>query len=206
MNTIGQVTSAVRKWSDGTPVAGQQYGFLFDDIGNRKTAALNSNVSEYAANLLNQYTQHTVPGFVDIIGSAASSATVTVGVSGVTNTVASRQGEYFRQALTLANTSTAVYAGINILGSMDYNGTNVVVTNTGSAFLPKTPEVFNHDADGSLTNDGRWAYTWDGENRLIGMETVSSVTNIVPRTKLEFAYDAGSRRIQKKVYSWNTDS
>ena len=54
MNTLGQVTSAVRKWSDGTPVAGQDYSFAFDDIGTRKTATLNSNVSEYAANLLNQ--------------------------------------------------------------------------------------------------------------------------------------------------------
>jgi len=77
-DSLGQVTSAVRKWNDGTVVEGQQYGFLFDDIGNRKTATVNSNVSEYTANLLNQYTQRTVPGFVDIIGSAANSATVTV--------------------------------------------------------------------------------------------------------------------------------
>ena len=32
----------------------------------------------------------------------------------------------------------------------------------------KTPEDFSYDADGNLTNDGRFAYTWDGENRLVG--------------------------------------
>jgi YD repeat-containing protein len=95
-DSLGQVTSAVRYWAaEGTnapvPVAGQQYGFLFDDIGNRKTATLNSNVSEYAANLLNQYTQRTVPGLVDIIGAAASNATVTVN-----QVVAGRKGDYFR--------------------------------------------------------------------------------------------------------------
>ena len=32
---------------------------------------------------------------------------------------------------------------------------------TGNLFLPKTPEVMSHDADGNLTNDGHWAYVWD---------------------------------------------
>jgi RHS repeat-associated protein len=202
-DSLGQVTSAVRRWTNGTVVAGQEYGFAFDDIGNRKTATVNSNVSEYTANLLNQYTQRTVPGFVDIIGSAASSATVTVSVSGVTNSLASRQGEYFRHELALANTNTAAYGLVNIMASMDYNGTNVVVTNTGSAFLPKTPEVFNHDADGSLTNDGRWAYTWDGENRLIGMETLPNLPTNVPVQKLMFQYDQQSRRVSKVVSNFN---
>jgi hypothetical protein len=30
-----QVTSAKRYWSDGTPVAKQQFEYAFDDIGNR---------------------------------------------------------------------------------------------------------------------------------------------------------------------------
>jgi len=33
---------------------------------------------------------------------------------------------------------------------------SVLWTNTGHAFLPKTPEQFTHDADGNLTSDGRW--------------------------------------------------
>ena len=31
--------------------------------------------------------------------------------------------------------------------------TNVVATNQGNLFLPRTPETFSHDADGNLTND-----------------------------------------------------
>jgi hypothetical protein len=34
-DTLGQVTSGKRYWSDGTPVAGQQFEYTFDDIGNR---------------------------------------------------------------------------------------------------------------------------------------------------------------------------
>lgn len=34
---------------------------------------------------------------------------------------------------------------------------------TGNVLLPQTPESFGYDADGNLTNDGRWTYTWDEE-------------------------------------------
>ena len=38
-DTLGQVTSGKHFWSDGTPVAGQQFEYGFDDIGNRQSAA-----------------------------------------------------------------------------------------------------------------------------------------------------------------------
>ena len=42
-DTLGQVTSGKRFWPDGTPVAGQQFEYGFDDIGNRQTAAHGGN-------------------------------------------------------------------------------------------------------------------------------------------------------------------
>ncbi|MCO5053104.1 MAG: hypothetical protein M9920_12465 [Verrucomicrobiae bacterium] len=38
-DSLGQVVSGKKYWSDGTPVAGQQFEYGFDDIGNRKSAA-----------------------------------------------------------------------------------------------------------------------------------------------------------------------
>src|SRR5258708_5652531 len=38
-DSLGQVISGKRYWSDATPVAGQQFENGFDDIGNRKTAS-----------------------------------------------------------------------------------------------------------------------------------------------------------------------
>jgi hypothetical protein len=66
-------------WPDNTEVAGQQFGYDFDDIGNRKTTAGGGSgaTSTYSANLLNQYTQRTVPGAVDILGTAEADATGT---------------------------------------------------------------------------------------------------------------------------------
>jgi hypothetical protein len=37
-DSLGQVASGKGLWKDGTPVAGQQFEYAYDDIGNRKMA------------------------------------------------------------------------------------------------------------------------------------------------------------------------
>jgi hypothetical protein len=37
-DSLGQVASGKKYWSDGSLVAGQQYEYTFDAIGNRQTA------------------------------------------------------------------------------------------------------------------------------------------------------------------------
>jgi RHS repeat-associated protein len=78
-------------------------------------------------------------------------------------------------------------------------------TQSGRSYVPKTPEIFSYDEDGNLTKDGRWSYTWDGENRLRAMETIAAAVSAgVPRQKLEYQYDYRGRRIWKKLWSsWN---
>jgi RHS repeat-associated protein len=53
-----------------------------------------------------------------------------------------------------------------------------------------------YDADGNLIDDGQWRYAWDGENRLVGMESAQGQSQ-----RLEFAYDERSRRVGKSVYA-----
>jgi hypothetical protein len=99
---LGQVTSGKRYWSDGTPVAGQQFTYNFDDIGNRKTTASggdgsgsNLRTANYTANNLNQYTSRDVPGYATVLGSANANATVTVNLQR-----AYRYGNYFSDELS----------------------------------------------------------------------------------------------------------
>ena len=82
-DSLGQVISGKKYWSDGTPVAGQQFEYNFDDIGNRKTTAAGGDqfgaslrYAYYGPNPLNQYTNITVPAAVDVLGSATNTATV----------------------------------------------------------------------------------------------------------------------------------
>jgi len=194
---LGQVVSGKRYWQDGTPVAGQQFEYGFDDIGNRKTTATGGDATggslrfaTYGANLLNQYTNRTVPAYADILGVANPTAAVTVN-----GNTAYRKGDYFWHPLAVANSSAAQYPLVTTLSQY-----GAKATNTGNVYLPQTPETSTHDADGNLTQDGHWDYTWDGENRLIAMQTRTAVTNSgVPNQRLEFSYDPQSRRISKTV-------
>lgn len=58
------------------------------------------------------------------------------------------------------------------------------------------------DSDGNLTLDGRWQYNWNGEYRLVRMESREDVPNEA-RQRLEFAYDWQGRRIRKSVSVWD---
>ena len=71
-NDRNEVTAGRRSWNDWTPVAGQQFEYAFDNIGNRTTAKSGGNASgaglrteTYTANNLNQYSSRTVPGAVE---------------------------------------------------------------------------------------------------------------------------------------------
>jgi hypothetical protein len=83
-------------------------------------------------------------------------------------------------------------------------GTNadLVATNVGRLLIPQTPEAFTHDADGNLTNDGRWTYTWDAENRATSFTRVSGSPSGA-KVKVECQYDDRSRRTRKVVSAWN---
>jgi len=192
-DSLGQVIGANKYWSDETPVAGQQFDYAFDTIGNRTQTQTGGDqnggylrTANYTNNTLNQITSRDVPSYVDVKG--VSFATNTVTVNGNT---AYRKTEYFRNELAVNNSSKALWTNIVTAAT---GQTSV----TGNVYVAQEPEVFNYDADGNLTNDGRWAYTWDGENRLVKM-TVN--TNVGPQYQLTFAYDSQGRRIQKLVSS-----
>ncbi len=192
-DALGQVTSGKRYWSDGTPVAGQQFEYGFDDIGNRASTKAggdstgnNLRPATCSANTLNQYTSRTVPNAADILGIANAGGTVTVNSQSTY-----RRYEYFDKALTIDNSTAPVWQSVTISAT----GATPV---TGNIWVPKTPENYGFDLDGNQTSDGRWNYTWDAENRLIRM-VANTLTG--PQQRMDFEYDWQGRRIGKKV--WN---
>ena len=207
-DALGQVTSGRKYFQDGTVIPGQQFDYSFDDIGNRKATVTggdqwgaNRRYASYSANALNQYTQRTVPGFVDLIGSATNRATVTVN-----NIPASRYGDYFRVETPVNNNTGAVWLTLTNLAVLQ-QGTNadIVATNIGHTLMVQSPEAFVHDADGNLSQDGRWTYTWDAENRLLSVVSRTD-TSTNSWLKLDFGYDFQGRRISKTVSTWNVTS
>ncbi len=209
-DSLGQVTGGRKYWADGSPVAGQQFEYAFDTIGNRQTAASGGDtdgtslrLQSYSVNTLNQYTSRTVPGFVNSLGTANSNATVSLWSGTGDYAPTSRKGEYYRGELSVNNSTGAVWLTLTNLAVLNNGANPDIITNTvGNAFLPLSPEAFIYDKDGNLTNDGRWTLTWDAENRLTAMTSLTTAPSGSKR-KLEFAYDHQSRRIQKTVSTWN---
>jgi RHS repeat-associated protein len=191
------VKSGKRYWSDGTPVAGQQFEYAHDDIGNRTSTKAGGDAvgaglrsASYSVNSLNEHINRTVPGAVDVLGAAKTTASVTVNSAAVTT----RKGEYYWKELSVANGSTPVWQSVSVTATEGANNQN----SSGNLFVPQTPEVFVYDADGNLTTNGQWVLTWDGENRLTRMVVNTAVG---PQQRIDFEYDWQGRRIAKKV--WN---
>ena len=62
-----------------------------------------------------------------------------------------------------------------------------------------------YDANGNLTGDALWSYTYDEENRLISMtETSAAAAAGFPDTTITFKYDYLGRRVEKKVVRGTT--
>jgi RHS repeat-associated protein len=198
---LGQVISGKKYFSDGTPVAGQQFEYNFDDIGNRtSTASGGDNVGQslrpanYYANLLNQYTNRDVPNGLDIIGLGFA----TNGVSVNGDASAYRHGEYFCYPIYVNNSSAAQWQSVSVTASGQSNV-------TGHVFVPQTPETFGYDADGNMTNDGRWFLGWDGENRLIKAESLASSPTASKR-KVTWEFSPDGRRIRQTTYDGSSGS
>ena len=199
-DALGQVTSGNKYWADGTLVAGQQFDYAFDTIGNRtqtqaggdQTGA-NLRAANYTNNTLNQITSRDAPGAVDVMGLGFATNAVTV--NGQT---AYRKGEYFREQLSVANGTAASWTNITVAESSQGSV-------SGHLYVAQTPENYTYDADGNLLSDGRWTYAWDAENRLVSLTSLASAP-AGSQLQLTFAYDYQGRRIQKTVLTWNGTS
>jgi RHS repeat-associated protein len=195
-DNLGQVVSGKRYWAGGVPVAGQQYEYTYDDIGNRKSARQGGNdigtglrSASYTANLLNQYSGRTNAPAVDVLGLGTAAATVTVNGGATT-----RQGAYFWRELAVTNASAPAWTPSTVTATAGTNSTTV----TGRLLTPPGTQTLAYDADGNLTNDLVWSYSWDAENRLLAMETLSTVTNPA-RARVTWDYDPAGRRIRSTV-------
>ena len=206
-DALGQVKRGAKFFSDGYPVPGQQFEYAHDDIGNRKSTkaggdenGANLRAANYTPNNLNQYSSREVPRKIDVMGLALGTATVTATSPNALNNATApwRKVEYFRKELSFTANTTPLWEFLTVTATSEANV-------TGNVFLAGAPEAFEHDADGNLTQDGRWDYTWDAENRLVKMESRSGAPTGSKR-RMEFAYDSKARRIWKKVTNLDTST
>jgi RHS repeat-associated protein len=220
-NDRGEVESAVKKVSNAETAAakrGLQSGYGYDLIGNRimdqqHTPSSGNGLSEavWTANALNQITARENHDSRWVFGHVKQAASLTV--TGNSGEVI-REGDEF--AIPLSRTGagnaadwhsldvTATLAGVGRV--VDGTALDVTTQRHGKVWFPTSPEDLQYDDDGNLTQDGRWNFTWNAENRLICAETRADVATAtgMPRMRLDMAYDAMGRRIRKVVQSFSS--
>ncbi|MBC8009214.1 MAG: hypothetical protein H7067_03860, partial [Burkholderiales bacterium] len=217
---LGQVTSARKRNASAALLPGYDHAYAYDTIGNRVSTTTNGRLATYAPDLRNQYVSRIVPGAVDVLGSVPPYNPVPgLSPTGANVVVAgenpARSGDLFYRAVPVNNATAAVFESIAVIAARPVTPAQLaanpsakdqVATETRSAFVARTPESYAYDLDGNLKQDGRWNYTWDGENRLVALETrpdVVAQAPALPRQKLHFAYDAQGRRIRKETFAWS---
>ena len=193
----GEIAFAKQKQSatGSDYLAGRSFEWTYDGIGNRLSASRGGDTSganlrstTYGAAPANLPSTAANPGAFDVTG-VASAATVTVNGSS-----ASRQGDYFHEEAAVTNNTgpatSPVWEPVNVIAGTDERHGNITV--------PPASQNFVHDADGNLLEDGTWHYEWDAENRLIGVETLTSATDAgIPYQRVEYTYDSDWRRVKR---------
>lgn len=111
----------------------------------------------------------------------------------------------------LSNSSACEYSGTGIESKKtDDITTYLIVSKIISRYkthVESTPENFTYDNNGNLTSDGRWAYTWNAENRLVSLETSAGAANAgVKREKYEYTYDWIGNKVESKHYEYEDNA
>ncbi len=211
-NGRGELTAAIGYLGSSladptTALPGRRFEYAYDSIGNRQSSnrtGVSGLQDDYVANSLNQYVSRE-NNIIPVSGSASTTSVVAVTSRNVT---AGRKGKFWSDEVVV-NNMTAAWAGpISVYAAKPNGGSGDLLrleSRTGQ--IPAQAQTFSYDLDGNLLSDGVWNYQWDGENRLIRMETTTAArSNGYAHRILEFKYDSLHRRIQKRVLDGGTSA
>ncbi len=232
-NARGEVISASRTQPttsntvDNTTaltVLGQSLAYNYDMLGNRLDATQGNTssspgVTSYMPGTdASTYGSITHPDVVEMSGLTGSGQKTgtrpVVSLSlpaGATASAAASEslGEAtsYRNRLAITRSTLPTTAGLMALATTTTLDTSSRLNTARSwVYVPPQQEALAYDADGNLRSDGRWLYTWDGENQLVRMVerelayNAPAGTSPPPRTMLEFVYDHQHRRSAKRVF------
>jgi len=194
---LGQVVSGNKFDAGGIPIPGHQVDYRHDAIGNRITATEGAAQTLYGSNALNRVTERNNPRRAEVRGSARPEADVFVNGQS-----AARSGDYFYNVIDVPPGDEPYALPVKVEARISGEGEgemDAVALDSAVLLIPPGRQRFTYDADGNLTADGFWEYTWNGENRLVAIERMW-VAPGQPRKRLTFAYDAFGRRMAKSVY------
>ena len=186
-----------------------QEEFEYDLAGNPyryKKGTNNWNTVSSTKNNQTSQINYASDAVIPIRGKASSSATLNVSVDGEQQTYTRPNTDEFAYGLN-AYSSVKKFQEIKV-EAVDTDNTTTPPTTIktmqrGKTYVEATPENFVYDNNGNLSSDGRWNYTWNAENRLIGIETTTAaVTAGTPKEKYVYSYDWTGRKVKSERYEY----
>ena len=198
---FNQVLSLTKTTQQNKPIPGQAAAYQYDLAGNVLTNTTQGLFAPRSVTSLvnqrNQITSRFVPGVIEIQGFANPTATISIN-----DTPTVRQDGYYLGEIVTDSTQPT-YINITNRGIL-HVGTNADVEAVSiiQRFNPQATSTFSYDADGNLTQDDRWTYTWDINNRLSSMQTLTNLPASSQR-RLTFTYDWAGRRTSLTEDQWN---
>ena len=145
------------------------------------------------------YVSRTVPGWASVRGLAATNAYVSVNGNEaftVAGRVVPNAPKYYFGSDDFDNSARSGWAELETYATVNGPTNDFVSAVTNRVFVPQTPETFAYDADGNLTEDGRFRYWWNGENRMVRTEE-----KLPPEGRdahvIVYAYDHQGRNVTK---------
>jgi RHS repeat-associated protein len=193
----GQLLASESFLADGvTPIPGTQYGWAYDGIGNVIKAGPSDEAGvprySFICDDRNVHISRAWGSSFEISGTAVVDATIKVG-----DRIAQRLGERFFAVVTVDNEASAHRTNIVVTAFRHDPLLNkdIVACTTGVLFVAKASETPAYDNNASMVTDSRFTYSWDAFGRLTG-----AVNEVVPKTRLAFAYYPDGRRARKTVY------
>ena len=178
---MDQLTTAMLKSADPTPVVLKRYGYGYDPAGNRTADQTDDAVFSASYNNRNRLTTRQPGGALLFRGTVDEAANVTVGGKPAQVAPDSR---FEGQAQVPGGTGNVAVVAQDPSGN---TRTNTYRVSQGGASTS-----YSYDPNGNLTADGTKTYEWDAENRLI---SVKQGANILA----SFTYDGNRRRSTKAV-------
>ncbi len=180
-DAIGQLTNASAMLADDTPWQAYQFGYQYDLAGNPVEQDKNGLIYSNSFNGLNQNVSTIPGGSLAVLGR--------VNYAGGTVTVNSVQAQLTPDLIFVA-TGIPYAKGTNALNAAftDPYGRS---TNRQTSVVA-VQKVYGYDANGNMTNDGRMAYFWNDENRLVVVRDAKTGLLIQ-----ENRYDGLGRRREK---------
>lgn len=184
--------------SDELP--GRRHEYRYDESGNRVSAGQTGSVSsgddQFVPNALNQYASRE-NNSVHILGTASPNASV-----GMLGTSVAKTDRAFAADFVPPNTNGPANGTLSlysVLPGAGTGGVDIIKTLSFNWFVPPAQQAFTYDADGNMTSDGLWNYTYDAENRLIRMTSTVLAGTGYSWVGIDFTYDYLGRRVEKKL-------